>query len=902
MTRPVRLLRELPAPSRLPVAMTSFVGRGRELAALEEALATTRLLTLTGPGGCGKTRLALALAHTYPDEAWWVDLAPLADEALVGAAIAQTLGVRPLPGMTEAQAIVAYLAPRRALVVLDNCEHVLGACADVVTALLTAAAQTTVLATSRATLGVEGEADWRVPPLATAEAAALFVERARKARPGIAMTDDVAELCARLDGLPLAIELAAARTRTLSLDQLAERLSDRFALLSRGPRTARERQQTLRASVDWSHDLLAPAEQRLLRRVAVFAGGFTLEAAEAIHGEDGVVDALDALVDQSLVLAEERPRGMRYRLLETVREYGLERLAAAGEAEGVHDRHRDVFLELAETAGPHLESSRQADWLARLEPEAANLAAALEHALRTDPVTALRFCVPLYRFWRERGRFAEAARAQSRALAAAPDAPPALRARVLVTCALRSVLQADFTAAEAHATEALALAMDAGDPATAARARCTIGDALQFSRPALARTELARAAELAREAGDTWALIQAHQVPAFGATLVADHTRTLRLNDAVAALVERSGEPYQLARRWYLAGWVAVNDGRLAEAREAAERARAAVGRVWEPIQEAAADSVEAQVDVWSGQTERVLARLPGRIEAAQHLGAGLMVPLLMGVLAFAELAADRLAEGGARLERMAALMAGRSAYAEAWALNLLAETQRLLGDDRAAASAARAQAVAERFGNRLLAGRARLTLARLAAARGDWTAAQPHALAYLDACAEGGHHTWVPGGLDALGEIAAGLGEHADGVRLLAAAARARADLGVVRVVPEPAHWTALDAHLRETLSDRYDEAAAQGAGLTLADALAWARRARGPRTRPTAGWPALTPTEARIAELAAQGLTNPEIGERMFVTRETVKTHLGHVFAKLGVRNRAELAALAAQRVTGA
>jgi predicted ATPase len=303
---------------------------------------------LTGPGGCGKSRLALRLApellERFPGGVRSVELASLSDERLVAAAVAEALGVRPLPGMTELNAVCAYLAARRALLILDNCEHLLGGCAEAAEAVLQAAAGAVVVATSRAPLGVGGETTWRVPPLsqagASGDAVSLFVERARKARPVFRLTDENAEslarVCGELDGLPLAIELAAARVRMLSLDQIAAGLSDRFRLLVGGLRTASERQQTLRASLDWSHDLLSASERLLLRRLAVFAGGFTLGAAQQVCAGDGVepervLDRLGSLVDQSLVTVEHGERAVRYGLLETLRQYGLQRLAASGE-------------------------------------------------------------------------------------------------------------------------------------------------------------------------------------------------------------------------------------------------------------------------------------------------------------------------------------------------------------------------------------------------------------------------------------------------------------------------------------------------------------------------------------------------------------------------------------------
>ena len=913
--------------SNLPVPLTSFVGRERELAQLREALRETRQLTLTGPGGSGKTRLALEVASGEVDRfaggVWWVELAPLAEEALVGAAVAESLGVRPLPGVTELQAACGYLASRRALVVLDNCEHLVGACAEAAEALLLAGPQIVVLATSRAPLGVGGESNWRVPSLslpepeangsigavAASDAVSLFIERARKVHPGFAVTEEnaraIARVCDELDGLPLALELAAARVRMLSVDQIAAGVSESLRLLTGGPRTASGRQQTLRASVDWSHDLLSADERLLLRRLAVFTGGFTLEAAEQICTGDGVeraqvLDVLGALVDQSLVIADERDTGARYRLLETVRQYGLERLAHAGEGDSLRDRHRDFYLALAEQAAPELETGRQPHWVAVLDPEAANLAAAIDRALGSEPELALRFCAALYRYWPARGRLAEAELAHSRALEACGDREPALRARVLRGRAMTASYAGRYEAAEAHTTEALALAEEVGDGQTAARARGGLGAALVWTNPPAARTALARAAELARAAGDDWALVHAKQVTAQTYIWEADHARAAAANDEVAELAERVGEPLNVARRWSWFGWMAVHDGRLFEARDAAKRARAAVSAVGEPNMEAIADVNTAFVDIWEGAPETALAHLKESLDRTLKLGAGLAVPWLLTTIAWAELATVRHTQARDRLEAVVPLIEGRDTLLTSWAVGLLAEARRLLGDgDAADAGALHAQATGEQLGNRLLATLPRLTLGRLAAAGGDWTVAQEHARAHLDACAEGGHATSVPSCLDVLGEVAAGVRADKDAVRLFAAAGRARTEIGSVRVPPEEGHCAAIDDGLRDTLGPQaYEAARAEGAELTIDDALEWARRTRGPRRRPATGWASLTPTEARVAELVAEGLTNPQIGARMFISKATVKTHLAHIFKKLDVHSRAELSALAARR----
>ncbi len=920
-------------PNNLPVQLSSFIGRKRELREVGRLLSDHRLITLTGAGGCGKTRLAVQAAsetlERFPDGAWWVELAPLADERLVGAAIAEALGIRPLPGMTELQAAGAHLASRQALVILDNCEHLAQACAKAAEALLGAAPQVAVLATSRAPLAVSGETEWRVPSLSlpgtgdgeqeealagsaeangASDAVALFTERAgARSELGLSAEDaaSVATICNELDGLPLAIELAAARVRILSVKQIADGLSDRFRLLSGGPRTATPRLKTIRASVDWSHELLSDQERVLLRRLAVFAGGVTLEAVDEVCVDDGlereaVLDLLASLVDQSLVLAEERDSAVRYRLLETVRQYGLERLAEAGEEETLRARHRDAFLALAEEAGPQLETGAQREWLDLLDPEAANLAAAIDYALASDPPLALRFCAALRGWWRARGRFAEAELAHSSSLEACGNAEPALRARAFESRADIALWVGQFDAAEAHATEALALAEEVGDQGTAARARRDLGNALAFTNPPAARAELVRAVELARAAGDDRALVLAKQSAVLAYMFQGEHAQATSANEEVAALADRLGDPLQIARRWAWGAVMAQFDGRFAEARDALERLRAAVADTGEPVFEAHADAIEGLVDAWQGEPERPLERLPGRLERALRLGAGNPVPYLLLAIAFAEVAAGRPERARDQLEGLVALVAQRGPTLTPWALSLLAEARRLLADADAEATALEAQASAERLGgNRLFETRARLTLGRLAAAREDWSGAQQHALAHLDACVEGGHATYVPGCLDALAEVAAGLGADEDAVRMFAAAERARAEIGAVRVPAEDEHWATIDRELREALGDdAYEAASAQGAELSTDDALEWARRARGPRRRPRGGWASLTPTEAKVAELAAEGLTNPEIGERMFVSRATVKTHLAHIFRKLDVHNRAELAAHVVRR----
>jgi predicted ATPase/DNA-binding CsgD family transcriptional regulator len=418
--------------SKLPLETTSFVGRGRELSEVEGLLGRTRLLTLTGVGGSGKTRLALRVAgrRTNEGDVWWVELASLSGEGLVPRKVASTLGVAESPGRPTGELLVDYLESRKALLILDNCEHLVEACASLADVLLRACPDVRILATSREPLGVAGEVSWPIPPLSLPdtgrgrapddlllyEAVGLFVERAGAVAPGFALTREngpaVADLCARLDGMPLAIELAASRVRMLSVGQILERLDDRFRLL-RGNRTAVPRHRTLGTTIDWSHDLLSEKEKILFRRLSVFAGGFTVEAAERVCpgeglGEDEILELLSRLVDKSLVVVVRGDEESRYRMLETVRQYASEKLRVSGEVGTVGRRHAGFFVALAEEARPAMVGPEQAAWMKRLEEEHDNLRAALgwlKEEGEAEP--GLRLAAALMRFWWFRGHLTE---------------------------------------------------------------------------------------------------------------------------------------------------------------------------------------------------------------------------------------------------------------------------------------------------------------------------------------------------------------------------------------------------------------------------------------------------------------------------------------------------------------
>jgi predicted ATPase/DNA-binding SARP family transcriptional activator len=481
------------AAAELPVHLTRFVGRDGELDDLTDLLGESRLLTLTGAGGSGKTRLAresaLRVASAFARVAW-VDLSPLADADLVAPQIATALHVPERAGLTPIEVVVGAVGGERVLVVLDNCEHLVEGCAELADALLRACPRLVILATSREALGVDSETAWLVPPLASREAVQLFVDRARATLPTFALTaataDAVAEICRRLDGIPLAIELAAARVRVLSPEQIARRLDDAFRLLTTGSRTALPRHRTLRATMEWSFALLGAREQTLLRRLAVFAGSFTLDAAEAVGAAPGleaddILDGVSALVDKSLIVMESGDGVARYRLLETVRQYGVERLEESGELAGVEWRHAAHFLAFVEAAAPNLVGGSNAPGLlARLAAEQDNLRAASTWAVADSSRAelGLRFVGSLYWYWYALGMFREARHLTDRAMALDGDVDPLFRGRALITSALTALSQGEYSRSCADFEAAIPLIRASGDVAGEGAALAKYGAAV----------------------------------------------------------------------------------------------------------------------------------------------------------------------------------------------------------------------------------------------------------------------------------------------------------------------------------------------------------------------------------------------------------------------------------------
>jgi predicted ATPase/class 3 adenylate cyclase len=575
-------------PNNLPLQLTSFVGREAEIAEVERLLGQARLLTLTGPGGSGKTRLALqvaaALLTRFQDGACFVDLSPVTDPTLVPAAVANALGVPETAGRPILDGVKEHLRHRELLQVVDNFEQVAEA-ASQLEELLTAAPRLRTLVTSRVVLSLRGEQEYAVPPLhvpdparqpgglaalGDVEAVRLFSERARAANPRFELTElnapVVAEITARLDGLPLAIELAATRTKVLTPEQILSRLDRRFAILTSGARSLPERQRTLRAAIAWSHELLDPLEQRLFARLSVFTGGWTFEAAEAVCDPEGLgldtLDGLTSLVDKSLVRRTEPPGAPpRFSMLETIREFALEQLQAGPDLEPVVRRHAEHFLRLAVEAGPHLTGPDQGAWLDRCDLEHANIRAALRWAIDSGQADAAQAAAgALWRFWQQRGHLVEGGRWLEEVLAMpSGQAPTAARAKAL-TGAGGISWWTDRAAARALYGEALVIERRLGDPRRLAEAL------YNHSFVAAGEDDLAGAARLLdesfalfRQVGDERGAANVLVMQVVPDAAAGDWDRVIKRIEDVVAIWRRLGDRLDLA---YALIWLAFADGR----------------------------------------------------------------------------------------------------------------------------------------------------------------------------------------------------------------------------------------------------------------------------------------------------------------------------------------------------
>jgi predicted ATPase/class 3 adenylate cyclase/DNA-binding CsgD family transcriptional regulator len=892
----------------LPTQLTRFVGRSVQVDDVRRLLADNRLVTLSGAGGAGKTRLAIEIARLvseFDDGICYVDLSPVTIPEAVPVTVARTVGLPDQPGRSTVDTIIRFISDRTLLIVLDNCEHLLDASGELIIELLNACPHLTILATSRETLGVAGEVTWRVPSLSLAdEAVELFADRATRGRPGFTLGDDnravVEEICRRLDGMPLAIELAAARVRSLSLAQIADSLNDRFRLLTGGARSAVRRQQTLRASVDWSHALLTEPERTLFRRLAVFMGGFDLEAAQAVGGASvnesyQLLDQLSLLVDKSLVVAEDASSGMRYRLLETMRQYAMERLGESGETDAVRLRHRDHYTATAVTFAVEGTGANER-LVAWAEPDIDNLRAAYTWSCELEDFeSALVLASALQSFWMMRGRMREGLAAFGGVFADARYRDDDVESAVWV----RAVADNGTLAARAgesvsldRAQEALARARELGDPALIAVTLAACG-ALTFYTPERCEVFCSEAIDLLRQSGDwsTLCLIRSYQ--GFIRSVAGNPAGGLAAAREGRDVADAHGDAW-LARQ--SAVWAGINLmilGRLADA----------ATEIAEPVAEgrAARDLgttvlaliVQGQTLAYQGHAMEARAAAERALNAAATMGGfhedGVHITFANAALA----AGDAVAAKTACEAAMRYVAPQRELFARS--LAPMAEAALACGDLVAARRWADDTVAVVPGWHRAVALTAR---AQVALAQGELQQAGRDAREALGIFAKLRAYLRLPDALDCLARLASTGGNHLNAARLFGAAGAVRNVTGEVRYAFLQANVDAAVELSRNALGEAdFDSAWAEASTLSVEEAIAFAQRGYGGRNRPADGWESLTPAERDVVALVTDGLTNAETATRLFVSPRTVQTHLTHVYTKLGLTSRVQLVQEAAR-----
>lgn len=895
------------ATNCLPVQLTSFVGREKEIIEVRSLLAENRLLTLTGSGGVGKTRLAVQVVAHIPGEfgaVWFVDMGPIADADLVPLTVARALGLPDHPGRATMDTITHFLADHRVLLLLDNCEHLLDACAALTLGLFGECSKLTVLATSRQPIGIAGELVWRVPALSSAEEAIeLFTDRAALTLPARALVGDsiaiVEDICERLDRLPLAIELAAARAHMLSLEDIADGLDDRFRLLTGGWRTASPRQQTLRASMDWSYSLLTESERTVFRRLSVLMGGFNLDGAEAVAGDgdvpsDLVLDLLTSLVDKSLVVAENRSGRTRYRLLETMRHYALEKLGESGEAGAARDRHGKHFAAMAVALDIPWHTGYE-QHIERVDLEIDNLRTAFRWSRQNaDVELALRLASSLQPLWRSRGRHLEGLAWFDATLSdlkqRQADMPPALYARALADRAELAAVSGSGERLD-QADLARMVAEEIADPTLLARALAACGGITALDAE-VALPYFAEAIVLAREIGDKSRLCETLCMQALAVMMgEGDPIAARAAAEEALDLADVIGNRQSSRTSRWLIGFAQFIQGELDSGITHLRVAVSEAEEAGDLLVGSAAMATLSQALTFRGDRDAARAAAAAAIDVSKALGprsAGhAMAALAIVSLACGDIAAaaDASASAVQRLGLQRDLIVSHVNPQIAWARGDLTAARRWADEAISSTRGAhRARALATR--------------ARIATAQDDVVQADRDAYEALKLTDSVGAYLGLPNTLECLAASAGKTGSHRQAARLFGAAAGVRQRIGAVRFAIYDEGYALDVAAVRDALGDSGFEAAwDEGAALSTVEAIAYAKRGRGARKRPSAGWAALTPAERDVVQLVCEGLANKAIATRLFMSPRTVQTHLTHVYAKLDITSRVQLVQKAAQ-----
>lgn len=923
---PLRTLDAL--PNNLPVQLSSFVGRANEIMEVAQLLHESRLLTLTGSGGCGKTRLALQVAadvlDRYPEGVWWVDLAGLTDPALVPSAAASAMSIVEIHGMELTDTLARFIGAKSMLLILDNCEHLLSACAELADQLLKACPSLAILSTSREPLGIGGERSWRVPSMTVPderdvvgiealgqyEAVQLFIERAGRSRQGFSVTNEnapaLAQICFRLDGIPLAIELAAARVRVFTPQQISEGLTDRFHLLTAGAKTVMPRQQTLQASVDWSYFLLSGSERALLNRLSVFSGGFTFEAAEEVCSGEGiekqqVLDLLSQLVDKSLVVMEEAAGASRYRLLETVRQYATDRLSESGQEDLLRARHRDYFAARSWSVVREIRSADER--FLQYEFEQGNFRAALEYnAAKGEHNQLLTMILNGFgSFLTLSGQFAEWRSWIEKGLSAGESLPALRRAWAYFELGHMELNLGNLSAATSPIEESLVLFRELGSKEGETRAlfqkmrlAIWLEDAKTFQSLSAQARELAQglpsawldfwlgffhlwrgnpfdgiphyedSAKKMRELGADTLLTWNPQI--YKAVALLTHGEIVQARDILESAVAHGHQSPAASRLWVARpildlALAYLFSGNYSEAIGLCEEALEFGVRTTTPPWTWVAYSYRSMTERATGNLEHAMSSAREALALTERIGSPVVAALSKFVLA------------------QAIVTSGEEFH----------EARELLDN---------ALPIAQEAGSKWTLQIGLPARSRLSRVQGDIAQAEDFAFEWLAHAQQAGSKLWAVDSLELVAGLAAERESFERAARIFGAAQRIRDEIGYPRFPIDREGYESDLGKVRSGLMDEFDQAWSEGANMSAEEAVGYAMRGRGERKRPSSGWAALTPTEVQIVSLVAEGLTNPQIGERLFVSKRTVQGHLGRIFAKLGISSRSELAAEAARR----